>query len=145
MIYAKPRIEDLEAHHALHREVRFRGDAREHAIILSFLRIALQAYLDTRDDKSPYVFVSRRSSKCTERGIQHMIEKYRRFTGFKHLNCQSLLRTFGHDLLETTNYLQQVANLMGHFKENGDPNIAMTMIYTTPSFEDLTAAVESIS
>ncbi|MFB8378124.1 hypothetical protein [Paenibacillus taichungensis] len=41
--------------------------------------------------------------------------------------------------------LQKVAMLMGHFKENGDPNIAMTMIYTTPGKGDLEAAVESIS
>lgn len=174
---------------ALHREVRFRGDVREHAIVLTFLRmglrvhelcdlqlkdltmsdrkgtayirgkgdkdrelpisselrIALQAYLDTRNDDSPYVFVSRRSPKCTERGIQHMIEKYRRFTGIKHLNCHSLRHTFGHDLLEATKDLQKVANLMGHYKETGEPNIQMTMIYTTPSKEDLEDAVESIS
>ncbi|MEN1990280.1 tyrosine-type recombinase/integrase [Paenibacillus hubeiensis] len=174
---------------ALHREVRLRGDVRENAIVLTFLRMglrvhelcdleltdltmsdrkgtayirgkgdkdrvlpisselrtALQAYLDTRNDNSPYVFVSRRSPKCTERGIQHMIEKYRNFTGIKHLSCHSLRHTFGHDLLEATKDLQKVANLMGHFKENGEPNIAMTMIYTTPGFEDLEAAVESIS
>ncbi|MCW3793804.1 hypothetical protein OM416_19615 [Paenibacillus sp. LS1] len=41
--------------------------------------------------------------------------------------------------------MQKVALLMGHFKENGEPNIAMTMIYTTPGVEDLEAAVESIS
>ncbi|WP_397367250.1 tyrosine-type recombinase/integrase [Paenibacillus sp. JGP012] len=122
-------------------EVRFRGDVREHAIVLTFLRMglrvheicdlqlkdltmsdrkgiayilgkddkdrelsisselqsSLQAYLDTRNDDSAYVFVSRRSSKCTEHGIQYM--KYRRFTGIKHLNCHSLGHTFGHDLL----------------------------------------------
>ncbi|KAA8748202.1 tyrosine-type recombinase/integrase [Paenibacillus sp. UASWS1643] len=74
-----------------------------------------------------------------------MIEKYRKFTGIKHLNCHSLRHTFGHDLLEATKDLQKVANLMGHYKENGDPNIAMTMIYTTPSKEDLEDAVELIS
>lgn len=170
-------------------EVRFRGDVREHAIVLTFLqmglrvheicdlqlidlimsdrkgiayirgkgdkdreipisaelRIALQAYLDTWDDKSPYVFVSRRSPKFTERRIQQMIEKYRKFTGIKHLNCHSLRHTFGNDLLEATKDLQKVANFMGHCKENGEPNIQMTMIYTTPSKEDLEDAVESIS
>ncbi|MGV2967156.1 hypothetical protein [Paenibacillus sp. AGC30] len=48
-------------------------------------------------------------------------------------------------LLETTKDLQKVADLMGHYKENGEPNIQMTMIYTTPSKEDLEDAVESIS
>ncbi|WP_338709045.1 hypothetical protein [Paenibacillus amylolyticus] len=58
---------------------------------------------------------------------------------------QQVRHTFGHDLLEATKDLQKVANLMGHYKENGDPNIAMTMIYTTPSKEDLEDAVETIS
>ncbi|WP_338709215.1 hypothetical protein [Paenibacillus amylolyticus] len=34
---------------------------------------------------------------------------------------------------------------MGHYKEIGDLNIVMTMIYTAPSREDLGATVESIS
>ncbi|MGP3788579.1 tyrosine-type recombinase/integrase [Paenibacillus sp. 1A_MP2] len=66
-------------------------------------------------------------------------------TGIKNLSCQSLRHTFGHELLSEIKDLQKVAMLMGHFKENGDPNIAMTMIYTTPSKDDLEAGVESIS
>ncbi|WP_236642457.1 hypothetical protein [Paenibacillus sp. MAEPY2] len=42
--------------------------------------------------------------------------------------------------------LDQVALLMGHFKETGDPNILQkTIIYTTPGFKDFTVAVESTS
>jgi putative sterol carrier protein len=48
-----------------------------------------------------------------------------------------------HDLLIATKDLQKVAMLMGHYKDDGTPNIAMTMIYTTPSTENLESAVES--
>lgn len=74
-----------------------------------------------------------------------MVEKYRERTRIKYLNCHSLRHTFGHDLLATGNDLQKVAMLMGHYKEDGTPNIEMTMIYTTPDASDLEAAVESIS
>lgn len=174
---------------ALLRDVRYRADKRENAIILTFLRLglrvhelcdlqltdlimserkgsvyirgkgdkdrelpinaelraALQGYLAERTSSSPYVFVSKRSSKCSERGIQHIVEKYRARTRIKDLSCHSLRHTFGHDLVAAGNDLQKVAMLMGHYKEDGTPNIAMTMIYTTPGVEDLEAAVESIS
>jgi site-specific recombinase XerD len=108
-------------------------------------RYALESYLADRKDDSPYVFTSERSPKMSVRGVQHIVEKYRKRTGIKNLSCHSLRHTFGHELLTATGDPQKVAMLMGHFKENGDPNIAMTMIYTTPSVEDLEAAVESIS
>lgn len=122
------------------REVPLNADAR----------YALESYLAERaetegDKKSPYVFVSERSAKMSVRGVQHIVEKYRKRTGIKDLSCHSLRHTFGHELLSEIKDLQKVAMLMGHFKENGDPNIAMTMIYTTPGKEDLEAAVESIS
>ncbi|WP_190945353.1 hypothetical protein [Paenibacillus sp. UASWS1643] len=49
-----------------------------------------------------------------------------------------------NDLLEATKDLQKVANLMGHYKENGESNIQMTIIYTTPSKEDRKRSVMMI-
>ncbi|KFM93087.1 tyrosine-type recombinase/integrase [Paenibacillus macerans] len=109
------------------------------------VRSALESYLADRIDDSPYVFGSRRSKKLSVRGVQHMVEKYRDRTKIGHLSCHSLRHTFGHDLVMAKNDLQKVAMLMGHFKEDGTPNIAMTMIYTVPGVEDLEGAVESIS
>ncbi|OAB29592.1 tyrosine-type recombinase/integrase [Paenibacillus macquariensis] len=109
------------------------------------VRSALESYLADRIDNSPYVFVSQRSKKFSVRGIQHIVEKYRVRTKIEHLSCHSLRHTFGHDLVAAGNDLQKVAMLMGHYKEDGTPNISMTMIYTTPGAEDLEAAVESIS
>lgn len=109
------------------------------------VRSAMESYLADRTDDSPYVLVSQRSKKMSVRGVQHIVEKYRKRTGIEHLSCHSLRHTFGHDLVVAKVDLQQVATLMGHFKEDGTPNIAMTMIYTTPGVEDLEAAVESIS
>ena len=125
--------------------IRGKGDKDRELPINAELRTALQGYLKERDSSSPFVFVSKRSPKCSERGIQHIVEKYRSRTRIKDMSCHSLRHTFGHDLIAAGNDLQKVAMLMGHYKEDGTPNIAMTMIYTTPGVEDLEAAVESIS
>ncbi|PAD72817.1 tyrosine-type recombinase/integrase [Paenibacillus campinasensis] len=111
----------------------------------SEVRNSLESYLKERKDDSPYVFSSQRSKKMSVRGVQHMVEKYRERTRIPHLTCHALRHTFGHDLVAAGNDLQKVAMLMGHYKEDGTPNIEMTMIYTTPGAEDLEAAVESIS
>lgn len=125
--------------------IRGKGYKDREVPLNSEVRSALESYLMERTDDSPYVFVSQRSKKLSVRGVQHMVEKYRDRTKIDHLSCHSLRHTFGHDLLAAGNDLQKVAMLMGHFKNNGEPNIQMTMIYTTPSVEDLESAVESIS
>lgn len=79
------------------------------------------------------------------RAVQHMVAKYRDRIKIENLTCQGLRHTFGHDLLAAGNDLQKVVMLMGHYKEDGAPNIEMTMIYTTSGVEDLEEAVESIS
>ncbi|MGG3278976.1 tyrosine-type recombinase/integrase [Paenibacillus solani] len=109
------------------------------------VRSALESYLKDYPSDSPYVFTSQRSSKLSVRAVQHMVEKYRDRTKIDNLSCHGLRHTFGHDLVAAGNDLQKVAMLMGHYKEDGTPNIEMTMIYTTPGTEDLEAAVESIS
>ncbi|MEE4580596.1 tyrosine-type recombinase/integrase [Paenibacillus polymyxa] len=111
----------------------------------SEVRSALQSYFKEREDESPYIFVSQRSKKLSVRGVQHLVENYRNRTRIEHLTCHTLRHTFGHDLISAGNDLQQVAMLMGHYKEDGTPNIQKTMIYTTPGIEDLTMAVKSIS
>ncbi|WP_268626935.1 tyrosine-type recombinase/integrase [Paenibacillus alvei] len=127
--------------------IRGKGYKDREVPLNSEVRNALESYLKERKDDSPYVFSSQRSKKMSVRGVQHMVEKYRERTKIEHLSCHGLRHSFGHDLV-TANPpvpLDQVATLMGHFKDDGSPNIAMTMIYTTPGAEDLEAAVESIS
>jgi len=108
-------------------------------------RLALENYLKDESSDSPYVFTSQRSIKLSVRAVQHMVEKYRDRTNIEDLSCHSLRHTFGHELVNEIGDLHKVAVLMGHFKNNGEPNIQMTIIYTTPSVEDLESAVESIS
>jgi site-specific recombinase XerD len=125
--------------------IRGKGDKDRELPMNAELRAAIQAYIEHRDDSCPYVFISQRLDKLSVRAVQHMIGKYRTRTGIKHLTCHALRHTFGHDLIVAGVDIQQAAILMGHFKADGTPNIEMTMIYTTPSTEDLQDAVERIS
>lgn len=123
------------------------GDYERTVPLNSEARAAILTYLEERKSESSYLFVSQRSLKCTTRSVQHMIEAIRKKADFPGLTCHTLRHCFGHDLLtaDPPVPIDQVAMLMGHFKEDGTPNIAMTMIYTTPSMEDFERAVETIS
>lgn len=79
--------------------------------------------------------------------MQFIVEEYRSKTNTKHLSCHALRHTFGHELVtaDPPVRLEIVARLMGHFKENGDPNLDMTLIYTTASAEELENSVEGIT
>lgn len=105
---------------------------------------ALQRYFDERDDISPYVFISQRSKQLSIRTVQHLIKNYRKRTKIEHLTCHALRHTFGYNLVSTGNALEEVARLIGHFKEDGTPNIKMTIIYSASYAEDLTPTMESI-
>lgn len=119
--------------------IKGKGDKVRELPVQGELLVVLQEYLKKRNSSSPYVFISKRSSKCSVRGIQHMIEKYRDLTGILDLNCQNLRHTFGHNLTlaDPPIPIDRVAIMMGHYKEDGTPNVEMTMIYTTPGAKNL--------
>lgn len=126
--------------------VRGKGDKDREVPIGDELRALLIKYRKSRkDNPSPYLFPSRRSEKCTTRAIEHMIEGYSDRLRIEHLTCHALRHTFGHDLTKRGVPLDVIARLMGHFKKDGSPNIAMTMKYTTPGYNDLEDAVNKLN
>lgn len=136
--------------------IRGKGDKDREVPLNADVRNVIQRYLKDRQeqhqrkgeiDASKYLFTSQRSKGYTTRGMQFIVEKYRSKTNIKHLSCHALRHTFGHELVtaDPPVRLEVVARLMGHFKENGDPNLDMTLIYTTASAEELENAVEGIT
>lgn len=129
-----------EGKHGKFREVPLNKD----------LRRTLAAYMEAYEgDTASHLFVSTsnnsKGKKISTRSVQLMIEKYRKLTEIDSLTCHSLRHSFGHDLVQSGAPLNQVAELLGHMKSNGLPNIEMTLIYTRPSQDDLQAAVERLS
>jgi site-specific recombinase XerD len=126
--------------------IKGKGDKDRTVPLNKEVRGVLAHYLESRkDNPSPYLFPSQRSPQSTTRAIQHMVESYRDTLQLPHLTCHTLRHTFGHDLAQAHVSLDIIAKLMGHFKKDGSPNIAMTMIYTTPGMADLEKAVEEIA
>lgn len=94
---------------------------------------------------SEYLFTSQRSPKLSTRAIQHLFAKYQQLTGIDHLTAHALRHTFCHELVSRKIPLDVVARLAGHMKNNGMPNIEMTLVYTQPNEDDLARAVEELS
>ncbi len=126
--------------------IKGKGDKDRTVPLSKEVRGVLTRYLESRkDNASPYLFPSQRSPQSTTRAIQHLVESYRDALQLPHLTCHTLRHTFGHELAAAHVPLDVIAKLMGHIKKDGTPNIAMTMIYTTPGMADLENAVELIA
>jgi len=120
--------------HNRFREIPLNVDARR----------VLAQYIE-KEQPTNYLFSSQRSAALSTRGVQHIFEKYQQLTGIEHLSGHALRHTFCHELVSRKVPLDVVARLAGHIKNDGSPNIQMTLIYTAPSEEDLTRAVEELS
>lgn len=92
-----------------------------------------------------FLFDSQRSDALSTRGLQHIFTKYQQLTGINDLTAHTLRHTFCHELVGRKVPLDVVARLAGHMKKDGSPNIQQTLVYTSPSAEDLARAVEELS
>ncbi|OPX86930.1 MAG: Tyrosine recombinase XerD [Pelotomaculum sp. PtaB.Bin104] len=118
-----------------YREVPLNVDARR----------AIDDYLvNGRTNGSPFLFTTQRSEQSTSRGIQHILAKYAKLTGFD-VTPHVLRHSFGHELAVRKVPLDVIARLMGHVKRDGSPNLAMVTHYTMPNEDDLARAVEELS
>jgi site-specific recombinase XerD len=116
-----------------YREIPLNKDARE----------ALQTWFEARPQNgSTMLFTSRNDDPVQPRDIQRMLDKLAHSASGldpEQVTPHKLRHTFGKSLVDAGISLDRVAMLMGH------RNLSTTAIYTTPSREDLTAAVEKIA
>lgn len=88
---------------------------------------AVRAYLASRRDPNPALFISNRRRRMHWRSVQHMIEKYVArcsFSAYKHVTTHCLRHTFATSLMKATGRdIQIVQRALGH------ANIATTSIY----------------
>ncbi|WLR44457.1 site-specific integrase (plasmid) [Bacillus carboniphilus] len=95
--------------------------------------------------KGPYLFDSQRSEQVTTRAMQHVIKKYERRLNMPNLTCHALRHTCLHNLVKEGVPLSTVAEIAGHLKTDGTPNVDMTLRYIKPSEEEKANAMELIS
>lgn len=125
--------------------VRGKGQKDRIVPVNKDLRNVLKAYLENRQSNSEYFFPGVRAKKLSTRTVQYVVEEIGYKAKLEDLSCHRLRHTFGKNLIDEGIPLDRVAILMGHLTKAGEPNIKTTMIYTTPSREDLQNAVERIS
>jgi integrase/recombinase XerC/integrase/recombinase XerD len=111
------------------------------------IRKILSQYLDEYKErlKGPYLFDSQRSEQVTTRAVQHVVEKYASRLHMPNLTCHALRHTCLHNLVKAGVPLPTVAEIAGHIKADGTPNIEMTLRYVKPSEEEKANAMEIIS
>lgn len=113
--------------------VRGKGDKVRIVFFSDRARGALKAYLDTRRDPSPYLFVSHDRAKgrrkgmgpLTPRSIERLLERYTRLAGIpKRVTPHTLRHTFATDLLRGGADIRSVQSMLGH------ASITTTQVYT---------------
>ncbi len=99
-------------------------------------RESIKNYLNIRNDKNPYLFISYghslkpnplnlKPSPMTPRSVQRMIHKYARMAGItKHVSPHTMRHSFATDLLMSGADLRSVQELLGH------ASVTTTQIYT---------------
>ena len=128
-----------------------RGDKREmHRTVPlpSDVVKVLKMYLDSYTPKGEYLFDSRQSIKLSERSVQVMLDKYKSLktetATITELTPHMLRHTYAHDLANGGMAVESIARLLGHFKNNGKPNIQQTIRYTMKSNTEIADELEEI-
>jgi integrase/recombinase XerD len=111
----------------------------------SIRKIILQYLNCHREDLGSYLFASQRSKRVTTRAIQHVVKKYAKRLNMPSLTCHALRHTCLHNLVKAGVPLPTVAEIAGHIKADGTPNIDMTLRYIKPGEEEKADAMEMIS
>ncbi len=98
---------------------------------------AILNYLDERNSKSEFIFVSKRAEQMTTRGVQHLLQRLSELTGLE-VTPHMLRHTFAKQVADKTGKLEVVADLCGH----ADVNTSRR--YVTPSMKELKNSVKEI-
>lgn len=112
-----------------------KGDKARAVPLNRTVREALQAWLELRGADPGQVFTGKRGNALTPSGLQRRLEELGRLARVE-VTPHSLRHSFAKNLVDADVSLDKVAMLLGH------SNLNTTRIYTIPSSQDLTRAVE---
>ncbi|WP_287192251.1 tyrosine-type recombinase/integrase [Syntrophothermus sp.] len=130
------KISDLELKERAGKiTVRGKGNKTREVPVPHEVREALRDYLTERKDRYQELFLGQRGP-LTVLGVQQMLKKYAYAAKIENLSPHVLRHTCATYYLNKGMDLVKVAALLGH------KNLNTTMVYTSPSFDDLAWAME---
>lgn len=122
-------------------EFTVKGKGNKHRIVFFAepARVAMKAYVDSRKDVSPFLFVRHdrankdgNTSALTSRSIQRLVDHYARMAGItKRVTPHTLRHTYATDLLRNGADIRSVQSLLGH------ASITTTQVYTHVTDKEL--------
>jgi integrase/recombinase XerC len=103
------------------------------------IRQILLDYLVSFPESQQVVFASDRAKHLTPRAVQHLVHRYAYKAHLEQVTPHTLRHSFCKNLVDVGVSLDKVALLAGH------TSLDVTRRYTTPSEQDLQAAVERLA
>ena len=131
-----------------HRLLRITGKGNKERIVLMTDSICekMQYYFHnirskwlTKNDRSPYFFVSLRHGRLTRQFVFNVIKKKQEELGLKSISPHTLRHSFATHMLENDTDLRTVQELLGH------SDISTTQIYTHVQAKQLHKDYEKLS
>jgi site-specific recombinase XerD len=116
-----------------------KGTKRREILLNAKARKALLDYLQMRPDvESNDLFLGQRNEGVQSKTIQRAVQRFAKKAGLKIVTPHILRHSFAKALIDTGISLEKVATLLGY------SNLNTTRIYTTPSEEELSDALEKL-
>lgn len=116
-----------------------KGTKRREIPLNAKARKALLDYLQMRPDvETNDLFLGQRNGGVQSKTIQRAVQRFAKKAGIKKVTPHILRHSFAKALIDTGISLEKVATLLGH------SNLNTTRIYTTPSEEELSDALEKL-
>lgn len=121
--------------------IRGKGQQQRTVPLIPDVVSILKKYKEVHGTKGEYVFFSQMSSQITTRMIQNIVQEFKtvknKDVNLEEIHCHMLRHTFAHNLAVKGMAIEAIARVMGHIKNNGEPNIAMTIRYTKASESEI--------
>ena len=116
-----------------------KGTKRREIPLNAKARKALLDYLQMRPDvESNDLFLGQRNEGVQSKTIQRAVQRFAKKAGLKIVTPHIIRHSFAKALIDTGISLEKVATLLGY------SNLNTTRIYTTPSEEELSDALEKL-
>lgn len=128
--------------------IRGKGQQQRNVPMIPELADILKKYIENHGIKGEYVFFSQMSDQLSERRIQDIMKEFRGVKGkngsLEELHPHILRHTFAHNLAVQRMPLESIARVLGHMKQNGEPNINITIRYTKANEQEIASDMERI-